>query len=378
MRNTSKTLLLGLLALSLFAVCQAPSALAQSRDSKLISARAGAVNFTSGAVEFKRKNASRWEALTNEHDLRSGDAVRTGADGRAEVLLNPGSYLRAGFGTEFALVDASLDDLRLRLTRGAAVIEATGYSETDLSIVVATPQARVRIIRTGIYRLSVLPDGRTELAVQKGRAYVGEDEALLVKGGKVVRVGAGPAEIAKFDKKQRDDLDLWSRDRGKELARANERLNRRETMLSLASFGYDARYQNGGTGFWYLNRAIGCYTFIPLFSDWRSPYGFGYGRSLYGYPCGGCNSNSGYPSHGHNPRDGSSSNGGGYAGGGNTGGGGNNGGGNNGGGASYPRPGNGGGNPGGYNPPSRPSMPEPRAITTERTIERNEVRTREP
>lgn len=372
MRNTSKTLLLGLFTLSLLAVCQAPSALAQSRDLKLISARAGAVNFTSGAVEFKRKTGTRWEALTNTHDLRSGDAVRTGADGRAEILLNPGSYFRAGAETEFALVDASLDDLRLRLSRGAAVIEATGYSETDLSIVVATPQSRIRIIRTGIYRLSVLPDGRTELAVQKGRAYVGEDEALLVKGGKVVRVGAGPAEIAKFDKKQRDALDLWSRERGRELAKANDRLNRRETMLSLASFGFDARYQSAGSGFWYLNRHLGCYTFIPLYSDWRSPYGFGYGRSLYG-PCVGCHNPGGYPSAGYNPRDGSSSNGGNY-------GGGNNGGGNNGGGPSYPRPGNGGGHGGGYNPPSpRPApMPEPRMGTTERSVERNEVRTAQP
>ena len=82
MRNASKALLLSLFTLSLFAVCQAPSALAQSRDLKLISARAGAVNFTSGAVEFKRKTGTRWEALTNTHDLRSGDTARTGADGR--------------------------------------------------------------------------------------------------------------------------------------------------------------------------------------------------------------------------------------------------------------------------------------------------------
>jgi uncharacterized membrane protein YgcG len=371
MRNTSKTLLLSLFTLSLFAVCQAPSALAQSRDSKLISARAGAVNLTSGVVEFKRKTGTRWEALTNTHDLRSGDTVRTGADGRAEVLLNPGSYLRAGSSTEFALVDASLDDLRLRLTRGAAVVEATGYSESDLSIVVATPQARVRIIRTGIYRLSVLPDGRTELAVQKGRAYVGEDEALLVKGGKVVRLGSsGAAEVAKFDKKQRDELDLWSRDRGKELAKANERVNRHEAgLLAMSSFGYDVRY--GGGGFWYLNRSVGCYTFMPFYADWRSPYGFGYGRSIYGSPCGGCNG-SGYPSYDSTPRqsypsNGGNNNGGGYAGGG----GGNNGGG----GSSYPRPGNGGGNMGA---PAPPPMPVQREINTERTIERNAVRTREP
>src|SRR3712207_7727938 len=46
--------------------------------------------------------------------------------------------------------------------------------------------------------------GATELTVEKGRAYVGEDEALLVKGDKVIRLGSGPAEVAKFDKRTRD------------------------------------------------------------------------------------------------------------------------------------------------------------------------------
>ncbi|HEV2861182.1 MAG TPA: FecR family protein [Pyrinomonadaceae bacterium] len=304
MKTIGKALVLGLLALSLVALCQGPAARAQqSRDLKLISAVAGGVNFTTGAVEFKRRKGKAWETLTTKDDLRSGDTVRTGADGRVEILLNPGSYFRAGENTEFALVDSSLDDLRLSLSRGAAVVEATGYEEAELSIVVTTPQARVRIIRTGIYRVSALT-GMTELTVEKGRAYVGEDEALLVKGGRVVRVGSGPAEVAKYDKRTRDALDLWSRERGKELAKVNDRLSRRDRSAMLASLAFDPFYSAASGGFWYRNVTAGCYTFVPYYTDWRSPYGFGYGSyfpSYYVGGCGGCNRRP-YYDNGVNPR----------------------------------------------------------------------------
>ena len=45
----------------------------------------------------------------------NGDAVRTGLDGRVEMLLNPGSYMRVGENSEFELADNSLNNLEVRL-----------------------------------------------------------------------------------------------------------------------------------------------------------------------------------------------------------------------------------------------------------------------
>ena len=84
---------------------------------------------------------------------------------------------------------------------------------------VATPQTRVRIARAGVYRINVSASGVTEVAVQKGRAFVGEGAETQVKGGQLARVGAGGAEGAKLDKKSRDTLDQWSHERAKELRR---------------------------------------------------------------------------------------------------------------------------------------------------------------
>jgi FecR protein len=278
-----------LVVISFVAVCAA-LADAQGRDQRFVSARAGGVNFVSGDVSARHEGESDWSRISVKDDLKNGDTVRTGPDGRAEVLLNPGSYFRMGEGSEFVMVSTSLDDLQLGLARGSAVIEATGYNDLDLSINVATPQAHVKIVRSGIYRLNVLPSGETEVAVLKGRALVGESNATVVKGGGVARVGKGGVELAKFDKESRDSLDLWSRDRGKELAKANENIQRRSAMMMLAHMRTDSFFDPDGlnAGIWYWNQPKGCYTFLPFYGGWGSPYGFGYFSWLY-VP-GGCGS----------------------------------------------------------------------------------------
>jgi uncharacterized membrane protein YgcG len=252
------------------------SASAADRDDRVISARAGGVNFVSGDVTVKRAGKADWETLTAEDELKAGDAVRTGADGRAEVLLNPGSYLRLGENAEFELTSPKLDDLRLRLARGSAVIEATGYGKFDLLIVVLTPTAETKIVRTGVYRVNVLAS-ETEVLVSKGLALVGATE---VKEGRAARVGAsGAAVVAKFDKKLRDALDLWSRRRGEELAKANQRLRVRNAAGLLANVRFDDAFYRGGQvfGLWIRTHRPDCnFTFVPLAYGWSSPYGFFY------------------------------------------------------------------------------------------------------
>jgi hypothetical protein len=268
------------LALAFVTACAFSVARADVRDLRVISARAGGVNLVSGDVKVRRVASADWRALSTPDELKSGDTVRTGSTGRVEILLNPGSYFRAGGGTEFTLASADLNSLRVEIARGSAVVEATGYGDMNLSIEVATPGALVRIVRSGVYRVNAPAAGPTEVVVTKGRAVVGE---TVVKGGKVARVAGAGVEVAKFDKQWRDDLDQWSRERGKELARANERLNRRALRSALMLGSYDNLFGSswGHNGFWYFNASSHCYTFLPFGYGWRSPYGYGYGTGVY-------------------------------------------------------------------------------------------------
>ncbi|HWS88623.1 MAG TPA: FecR domain-containing protein [Pyrinomonadaceae bacterium] len=275
-----------LLTLAFVCACAFGAARADTRDLRVISARAGGVNLVSGDVKVRRAASADWLALSSADELKGGDTVRTGPDGRVEVLLNPGSYFRAGGGTEFTLASADLGDLRVELARGSAVIEATGYGDTKIFLEVQLPGALVKIERSGVYRLNAPAGGPAEVFVTKGRAVVA---GTLVKGGKVARVSGAGVEVAKFDKKQRDELDLWSRDRGKELAKANERLSRRAMQTAFGMSSFSGMFSDWGNtnGFWFFNSSLRCYTFLPYGYGWRSPYGYGYNTGVYVSPGNG-------------------------------------------------------------------------------------------
>jgi hypothetical protein len=279
----------------------------QSRDPRVVKAVAGGINFVSGDVKLQETGQSGWQRLTLKDDLKSGDIVKSGSDGRAEILLNPGSYLRLGFNSEIELTDASLDTLSVKLFKGSAVIEAAGYEDMPLAIAVNTPQTTLLIVRRGIYRINITPANETEVAVKKGRAVVGKGQAAVVKSGNVARVGASGVALAKLDKKNLDALDLWSKERADELAKLNERLRRKEARTLLAST-YLGRFNSGfgrygGHGVWVYSATAGCYTFLPFYGSWNSGYGYSYGGYWSAPGCFSCNSNNGWdnPSYGTGP-----------------------------------------------------------------------------
>ena len=127
MRIETRMIMHGLLGVFITLV-PSGAALAQIREQYVISAKAGGVNLVSGNVTVRRQGVSGGRVLALSDDLQNGDVVTTGADGRVEVLLNPGSYFRAAENSEFELTDGSLDRLRLRLIRGSAVVEAAGLT----------------------------------------------------------------------------------------------------------------------------------------------------------------------------------------------------------------------------------------------------------
>jgi hypothetical protein len=141
----------------------------------------------------------------------------------------------------------------------------------------------------------VLASGQTEVAVRKGRVRVGEEPvSLIVKEGNVARVDGRATEVVKLDKKQRDSLDAWSKDRADELAEANRKITRRQASTLLASLQFDRFNANygyrSGAGVWYFDTRRNCYTFVPFIAGWRSPYGGWYDNMVWGHPmpCGGC------------------------------------------------------------------------------------------
>jgi hypothetical protein len=261
------------LCASLGAVAQA-----QNREKFGISAKAGGVNLVSGRVMVRRTGQAE-QLLTDQDNLTSSDIVSTASGARIEVLLNPGSYFRATENSEFELTDSSLNNLQVKLIRGSAVVEATGADDTQLRIGIVTDQSRFVIIRRGVYRINVQP-GLTEVLVQKGRILINDSQAGIVKGGARVVFTNNSFLTSKLSRKDLDDFDGWSKQRAETLARANQKLSTRVVNGYLDSFNYfDWTFSAANPrGLWAFSPFSRCFTFIPFYYGWISPYGLNYGH----------------------------------------------------------------------------------------------------
>jgi len=285
MRRTFGLLALPILSVALILCCSLVN-FAQNREKFVISAKAGGINAITGGASVHGKGESDWQQLSITDDLNSGDRVRTSNDGRVEILLNPGSYLRVGGNSEVELSDNNLSNLEVRLLRGTAIVEATGVDGIDLNISISTPHTKLAIVRQGLYRLNVVPEDATELIVRKGRVIL-SDSHTKVKGGNKVVFSATAVSVAKLTKEEKkaaekSDMDTWSKQRADTLAKANSRITNRMLTTAFSSFGgYNAF--NRGFGLWFYNSRFGCYTFLPFFYGFGSPYGSSYATSIYGF-----------------------------------------------------------------------------------------------
>jgi hypothetical protein len=264
--------------------CLSAVSFGQNREKFVISAKAGGINAVTGRAKVHLKGGADWQQLNVTDDLEAGDIVRTEMGARVEMLLNPGSYLRLGENSEFELVNNSLDNLELKLLRGTAIVEATGADDSELLINISTPHTKLAIVRHGLYRLNVVPEDATELIVRKGRVMLNDSQK--VKGGNKVIFSATTHSVAKLkgdEKKDRDETDLWSKERAQTLAKANRRISDRMLSSAFDSFRSSDWMFGGGrrSGFWFFNPRSSCYTFVPFYYGWGSPYGSSYSFSIY-------------------------------------------------------------------------------------------------
>ena len=189
-------------------------------------------NAVEGKVYYQR-NDGKFD-LEPGIKLEEGDFIRSDENAYAEVLLQPGNYLRLAGETECQILCDEHDKMRLRLNYGTANLEilardfASSFyyvpeQATEL-IRVITPNGDVFIARPGIFRVDVSP-GRTELVVRDG------DAALVghrVKEKRRAQSVNGNVTISEIDSKVEDKFDSWAHERAKAMVQANKLLKQEE------------------------------------------------------------------------------------------------------------------------------------------------------
>jgi len=247
-------------------------------DKWVITAKAGGVNFLQGSVTVTR-DSDKTGLLLKGDSIEVGDKVSTGADGRVEILLNPGSYLRVAENSTFEFKTTELEDLQLTVHRGAVMLEV--FAANDFKVAVSAPNQKYDLVDSGVYRVDVDAQGNARIEVWKGKAEVGD---TTLKGGKTASSLDGQVAVAKFDRDDRDDFEIWSRDRAKELAKGTDSLRDRTLRTSLMRSFLGGRWNMYDSfGLWVFDARFGRYCFLPFGYGWSSPYGFGFGTDIWWY-----------------------------------------------------------------------------------------------
>lgn len=233
----------------------------------VVSATAGGINEADGDVSSKR-GEDNWNLAVVGDQLKSGDRLKTGAAGRAEVLLTPGSYLRLSANTEIRMYDTALDSVRVGLISGSIIVEAASFDTVNRTIAtLATPKATVSISHQGVYRLNVDPAGTETVEVERGKLAINGTE---VGSGRMatLEVGGTTPKIEKISNKSKDGFDDWSQERAQSLVAANSGLQS-PTPLAPPVSAYNPN-------------------FGPLLSGFYSPFStFALGSPGWGTGCGG-------------------------------------------------------------------------------------------
>ena len=189
-------------------------------------------NAVEGDVVYVRENAKF--PVEADLELKQADTLRTAANARVELLLQPGNFLRAGANTECQFLDDRYDRLKFLLNKGTLTFELLKNDWEDTSdffeslkqgfelIRVITPNAEVFITQPGIFRINTA-DGRTELIVRRGEAVI---DGRRVKEKRAAVASGGSVNVSEVDVKVEDAFDKWGPERSEKLIEANHALKK--------------------------------------------------------------------------------------------------------------------------------------------------------
>ena len=274
----------------------APSMFAQS----VISTHSGVVQYVEGQAYVADKLVD--QKFGQFPDIKANQVFRT-ANGRAEILLTPGVFLRLGENSSIRMISTQLSDTRVEVLSGSAMVESSDMPK-DNAVRLVYKNDSIDLEKQGLYRLDTSP---ARFAVYEGEAIVTDSSGqLTLRGGKATNLGA-VLQAESFDRKadDQDALYRWSDRRASYVAQANvasasavsgnsggygySGLGYGGLGYGYDALGYGAYGANGlgwglgGLGYnplfaggWMLNPMFGMYTYMPYSGFGYSPFGYMY------------------------------------------------------------------------------------------------------
>ncbi|MCZ2154659.1 MAG: FecR family protein, partial [Bryobacterales bacterium] len=180
------------------------------------------VSFIRGDVTIQRGDSGDLTEAAINAPLVTGDRILTGPNARAEVQFDYAHFVRLAPNTELRMQDLKQDRYLVAVAEGTVGFSRVEDYNSDVEV--NTPSISVRPAKRGEYRVSVYPDGTTEITVREGQAEIyspsgvqrlGKNQTMLVRGD------ISNPEFQMVAELRKDDFDQWNRDRDKLIRKSN-------------------------------------------------------------------------------------------------------------------------------------------------------------
>lgn len=220
-----------------------------------------------GDVQVSGRDLEDWTGAAINTPLAEGDRLWVPEDGRAELQLPGGFFIRLDERSSLDIVSLENGSLQFYMDRGHAYVNNLrgGIKTVQLD----TPFSSVRSYDNSIMTLDVGEDGGTEVSVLKGYVYAETRAgATRVSSGSALTIGEGvSAELSPIG--PLDEWETWNMDRDRQVLAWGESSRYLPDELHEYSSDLDA----GGR--WVYAADYGwCWTPVVTVTDW-APYTVG-------------------------------------------------------------------------------------------------------
>jgi len=179
------------------------------------------ISLVNGDVTVRRGDTGDLTAAAPNGPLLVNDLLATGQNSTAEIQFDAANMIRLGNTSEVRIGELEYGRYLVQIASGTTMFRVLRNNNADVEI--STPTVSVRPTEQGSYRITVFPDGTTEITVRSGRADIFSPRGSeSLTAGRTMQARGTPSDpeymiIAAIPN---DDWDRWNADRDRTLERA--------------------------------------------------------------------------------------------------------------------------------------------------------------
>ncbi len=205
------------------------------------------ISFVSGPVSYSRgDDPDEWDDAIENVPLTIGDRIYAPEDGRAELQLPSGNFVRLAPRSYFSALNLSDDIKQFYLGEGVASFNIRRL-RSDEVIEIDTPNVSVTLDQPGRYRIAVDEDGNSRISVRRGRVIVAANGRQITVENSEIRIyGTDSPRYEIVGLPATDAFDRWVAERDDRFDRAYSGASRyaSEEIIGVEDLSDYGRWEN--------------------------------------------------------------------------------------------------------------------------------------